>query len=90
MWRRPRRIPTKNGLSSRPRHSLSTRREKLPAELVFHDADSKFGAAFDDALTGQGLQPRRLQPRSPNLYAYVERWIQSILLVGGGVDEQVA
>jgi hypothetical protein len=27
------------------------RREKLPAELVFHDADSKFGAAFDDALT---------------------------------------
>jgi putative transposase len=53
------------------------RREKLPVELVFHDADSKFGAAYDE-LTGHGLQPRRLQPRSPNLYAYVERWIQSI------------
>ncbi|HEY2841424.1 MAG TPA: integrase core domain-containing protein, partial [Pirellulales bacterium] len=35
-------------------------------------------AAFDGALTNNGLQSRRLQPRSPNLNAYVERWIQSI------------
>jgi len=53
-------------------------REELSVELVFHDADSKFGAAFDESLTVNGVQPRRLQPRSPNLNAFVERWIQSV------------
>jgi len=55
-----------------------SRKEELPAKIVFHDADAKFGAAFDNLLAEQGVQARRLQPRSPNLNAFVERWIQSI------------
>jgi putative transposase len=51
---------------------------KLGVDLVFHDADRTFGRAFDDSLRKKGLRPRRLRPRSPNLNAFVERWIQSI------------
>jgi putative transposase len=50
----------------------------LGVDLVFHDADRKFCKAFDENLRKRGLRPRRLRPRSPNLNAYVERWIQSI------------
>jgi putative transposase len=51
---------------------------KLGVDLVFHDADRKFSKAVDENLRQRGLRPRRLRPRSPNLNAYVERWIQSI------------
>ena len=34
--------------------------------------------AFDESLRQRGVRPRRLRPRSPNLNAFVERWIQSI------------
>ena len=54
------------------------RDEKLPAKLVFHDADPKLGKTFDGDLRRCGLTPRRLRPRSPNMNAFVERWIQSI------------
>ena len=56
------------------------RREKLPAKLVFHDADPKLGKTFDGDLRRCGLTPQRLRPRSPNMNAFVERWIQSIQL----------
>ena len=51
---------------------------RLAVDLVFHDADRKFGKAFGGALRERGARPRRLRPRSPNLNAFVERWIQSI------------
>ena len=54
------------------------RQEKLKVDLVFHDSDRKLGKPFDEALSSHGLRPRRLRPRSPNLNAFVERWIQSI------------
>jgi len=54
------------------------RDRKLGIDLVFHDADRKFGRAFDSTLRQGGLRPRRLRPRSPNLNAFVERWIQPI------------
>ncbi len=52
--------------------------DQLGVDLVFHDADRKFGPAFEDSLQQRGRRPRRLRPRSPNLNAFVERWIQSI------------
>ncbi len=52
--------------------------DQLGVDLVFHDADRKFGRAFEDSLRKCGNRPRRLRPRSPNLNAFVERWIQSI------------
>jgi putative transposase len=51
---------------------------QLGVDLVFHDADRKFSKAFRESLRNRGLRPRKLHPRSPNLNAYVERWIQSI------------
>ena len=56
----------------------NARDNKIAIDLVFHDADRKFGKAFDNALRVRGARPRRLRPRSPNLNAFVERWIQSI------------
>ena len=47
---------------------------------MFHDADTNLGKAFDHALRTNGLEPQRLQPHSPNMNVFVERWIQSIQL----------
>lgn len=52
--------------------------EGTQADLVFHDSDRKLCQAFDDALQANGMRVRRLRPLSPNLNAFVERWIQSI------------
>jgi putative transposase len=52
--------------------------EGAQADLVFHDSDRKLCQAFDDALKAHGMRVRRLRPLSPNLNAFVERWIQSI------------
>ena len=54
------------------------RANELPADIVFHDADTKFGKDFDARLKNHGLRPRRLRPVSPNMNAFIERWIQSI------------
>ena len=50
----------------------------VEADLVFHDSYTKLCQAFDGVLKGKELRVRRLQPLSPNLNAFVERWIQSI------------
>jgi putative transposase len=50
----------------------------VEADLVFHDSDTKLCQAFDGVLKAKGLRARRLQPLSPNLNLFVERWIQSI------------
>ena len=52
--------------------------EGAHADLVFHDSDTKLCQAFDGVLKAQGLRVRRLRPLSPNLNAFIERWIQSI------------
>jgi putative transposase len=43
-----------------------------------HDADTKFTTQFDGILESEGARPHQLMPRSPNLNAYAERWVQSI------------
>lgn len=48
------------------------------ADLLFHDSDTKFTRVFDEAIQSYGIRVRRLRPMSPNLNAFVERWIQSI------------
>jgi putative transposase len=50
----------------------------LQAKIIFHDRDTKFGRAFDDALRAKGIEVRRSPVHAPNICAYVERWIQSI------------
>ena len=49
-----------------------------PADtMLFRDRDGKFGPAFDDALRAAGVDVRKTPARSPNMNAYVERWIQT-------------
>ena len=48
------------------------------ARLLLRDRDTKFGAAFDEALDDHGMAPVRLPHCAPNLNAYAERLIQSV------------
>ena len=45
---------------------------------VMRDNDTKYTAAFDAGLTAAGIEVRPTPYRSPNLNAYIERWVQSI------------
>ena len=42
------------------------------------DRDTKFTAAFRHTLSLGGVQALRLPPRTPNLNAYIERFMRSI------------
>jgi putative transposase len=46
--------------------------------ILFRDRDGKYAPAFDTTLKNAGVEVQRTPIRSPNLNAYVERWIQSI------------
>lgn len=48
------------------------------ATLVLHDADTKFTEQFRGILKSGGITPKQVTPVSPNLNAYVERFIQTI------------
>jgi putative transposase len=50
----------------------------IPAEIVIHDRDSKFGKLFDAELARHGVKGNRLPYQSPNLQAFIERWILTI------------
>jgi putative transposase len=52
---------------------------QAPADtILFRDRDGKYAAPFNDALTAAGVDVRKTPVRSPNMAAYIERWIQSI------------
>jgi putative transposase len=59
------------------RHARST---GIPADIVIHDRDSKFGKLFDAELAKHGVSGNRITYSSPNLQAYIERWILTIRL----------
>ena len=48
------------------------------ARIVLHDGDTKFTKQFKEVLKGEKIKPRQITPVSPNLNAYVERFIQTI------------
>jgi transposase InsO family protein len=45
---------------------------------VIMDRDGAFCAGFRSTLEGEGIEPVRLPPRSPNLNAWLERFHRSI------------
>jgi putative transposase len=47
-------------------------------QIVIRDGDKKLGNAFDEALRNAGARARRLPPRSPNMNAFAERFIQTL------------
>ena len=48
-----------------------------PTYLI-RDRDTKFTLHFDEIFRAEGVKPVKLPPKSPDLNAYAERWIQSI------------
>jgi putative transposase len=54
------------------------KRSGLDIDIVMHDRDGKFSAAFDRHLKDAGLRVTKSAYRSPNTVAYVERFIQSL------------
>ncbi|QDT78605.1 Integrase core domain protein [Gimesia maris] len=57
--------------------NLVADREQKPTYLI-HDRDKKFSTDFKRLLKNEGIQPKRLPIRSPNLNARVERFVQTI------------
>jgi transposase InsO family protein len=45
---------------------------------LIRDRDSKFSSGFDMIFRSAGIEPTPLPPRSPNLNAFAERFVQSI------------
>jgi putative transposase len=50
----------------------------LAAKYVMHDADTKFTVQFKRILKSEGAEPKQTTPVSPNLNAYVERYVQTL------------
>ena len=48
------------------------------AAHLSHDRDPLYTRVFGEILTGGGVQPLRLPPKSPNLNASAERFVRSI------------
>jgi putative transposase len=42
------------------------------------DYDGKFLAEFDALLASEGVEVKRVGPRSTNLNGYAERWVQTV------------
>jgi len=69
----------------------------LGKHYLIHDRDTKFTQAFDGLLKASGVEPLLLPPHSPNLNAYVERFVRSIkeearariVVVGQGARDYV-
>ena len=47
-------------------------------QYVLMDRDGKFCPAFRNLLKDEGAKPLRLPPRSPDLNAYIERFMRSL------------
>jgi putative transposase len=56
-------------------HSKS---EGKPATFLYRDRDGVYAKTFDSTLKAAGIEVRMNPPRSPNLQAHVERFIQSL------------
>ncbi|MEX0936965.1 MAG: hypothetical protein WDZ59_03835 [Pirellulales bacterium] len=54
------------------------RAEGLPVARLMRDRDGAFTQVFDDALRRKHVKVLQTQFRSPNMNAYVERFVQSI------------
>ncbi len=50
----------------------------LGKRYVLMDRDGKFSPRFRKLLNGEGAEPLRLPPRSPNLNSYIERFMRSL------------
>jgi transposase len=87
------RHPTEEWMAQMGRNAIDETSGYLRQQrYVLHDRDTKFCKEFRDALAAGGVKCLRLPARSPNLNAFVERWVRSVkeeclsklILLGGG------
>ena len=50
----------------------------LEATHLLIDNDPKFTESFDAVFAADEMDVKRVGPRSPNMNAYAERWVQSL------------
>lgn len=73
------RNPTEEWVEEQARAFLKyAQAEDLPVELVTRDNDQIYKQGFDRVMKEAGVESKRLSFRSPNLNAYVERFIQTL------------
>ena len=65
-------------VSTSTRSARQVIRGVLAREYVMRDNDAKFSAQFDGVLTSSGAIVKRNTALSPNLWAHVERFIQTL------------
>jgi putative transposase len=63
---------------ARETRSFCAAADQPKPQIVIRDGDKKLGKAFDEALSAAGARARRLPPRSPNMNAFAERFIQTL------------
>jgi putative transposase len=49
------------------------------SKYLLHDRDSKYTASFRAIIKAGGIKPVALPAQSPNLNAYAERWVRSVI-----------
>lgn len=52
--------------------------EGIKAEVLIHDRDAKYTKKFDSIMQSEGITPKRLPVRAPNLNSYAEAWCGSL------------
>jgi transposase InsO family protein len=57
---------------------MHTEDVELMPTIIMRDNDSNYHTGFDDVLRSAGAKIKRSTPRSPNLRAHVERFIQTL------------
>ena len=52
--------------------------EGMIATTLIHDRDAKYTKKFDSIMQSEGITPKRLPVRAPNLNGYAEAWVGSL------------
>jgi hypothetical protein len=70
--------PDAKWMAQQARNFLLELGDDAEGAILLRDRDAKYAATFDGILESGGVRPHVLPVASPNLNAYVERWIGSL------------
>jgi putative transposase len=70
--------PDGRWVTQQARNFLMELGDAQPFRLLIHDHDTKFSAAFDEAVRTEGIDVIRTPVQAPNANAYAERWVRTL------------
>ncbi len=70
--------PDGRWVTQQARNFLMELGDAQPFRLLIHDHDTKFSAAFDEAVWTEGIDVIRTPVQAPNANAYAERWVRTL------------